>query len=317
MALPASDADMIDTDKDDASDRSLTLDLRQLHHVAASADTERAVENEHDHDHKDATLLRHRICTAAKDQQKISDEGANMSSRSIGTSRGKIQIRPIENTTSRQVTFSKRRSGLLKKAHELSVLCDAEIALVIFSSTGKLFEYSSSRYHTVNEKKGKKQNVQLDVETPLYLRGRKYWKHEAERLKERLIFMEEAQRNMMGENLGGLQIKDLQTLEGKLDSGLNKVRAVKTHLLVEQVQELRKKEQVLLQQNDVLRSKLAEATCLQAPTSGVTTTTTTSQEVQESSSARASVYWSCSSCVELYGPSLLIELESIMSLQGF
>ncbi|MCO5601135.1 hypothetical protein L7F22_055254 [Adiantum nelumboides] len=144
-----------------------------------------------------------------------------------------------------------------------------------------------------------------------------YWKHEAERLKERLIFMEEAQRNMMGENLGGLQIKDLQTLEGKLDSGLNKVRAVKTHLLVEQVQELRKKEQVLLQQNDVLRSKLAEATCLQAPTSGVTTTTTTSQEVQESSSARASVYRSCSSCVELSGPSVLIELESIRSPQGF
>ncbi|KAH7281244.1 hypothetical protein KP509_36G037300 [Ceratopteris richardii] len=61
------------------------------------------------------------------------------------SSRGKVKIKRIENATSRQVTFSKRRNGLLKKAHELSILCDAEIALIIFSSTGKLFEYASIR----------------------------------------------------------------------------------------------------------------------------------------------------------------------------
>ncbi|KAI8546407.1 hypothetical protein RHMOL_Rhmol07G0114900 [Rhododendron molle] len=59
--------------------------------------------------------------------------------------RGKTQLRRIENTSSRQVTFSKRRSGLLKKAFELSVLCDAEVGLIIFSTTGKLYEFSSSR----------------------------------------------------------------------------------------------------------------------------------------------------------------------------
>ncbi len=58
--------------------------------------------------------------------------------------RGKIEIKKIENPTSRQVTFSKRRGGLLKKAHELAVLCDAQVALIIFSSTGKLFEFASS-----------------------------------------------------------------------------------------------------------------------------------------------------------------------------
>jgi len=58
--------------------------------------------------------------------------------------RGKIEIKKIENATSRQVTFSKRRGGLLKKAHELAVLCDAEVALIVFSSTGKLFEFASS-----------------------------------------------------------------------------------------------------------------------------------------------------------------------------
>lgn len=60
--------------------------------------------------------------------------------------RGKIEIKKIENLNSRQVTFSKRRSGLLKKAKELSVLCDAEVAVIIFSSTGKLYEFSNTRY---------------------------------------------------------------------------------------------------------------------------------------------------------------------------
>ncbi|KAK3403804.1 hypothetical protein EUGRSUZ_K00190 [Eucalyptus grandis] len=58
--------------------------------------------------------------------------------------RGKVQMRRIENTTSRQVTFSKRRTGLLKKAHELSVLCDAEVAVIIFSQKGRLHEFSSN-----------------------------------------------------------------------------------------------------------------------------------------------------------------------------
>ncbi|KAG6483049.1 hypothetical protein ZIOFF_059689 [Zingiber officinale] len=58
--------------------------------------------------------------------------------------RGKTQMRRIENAASRQVTFSKRRNGLLKKAHELSVLCDAEVALIVFSARGKLYEFASS-----------------------------------------------------------------------------------------------------------------------------------------------------------------------------
>jgi len=57
--------------------------------------------------------------------------------------RGKIEIKRIENSTNRQVTFSKRRGGLLKKANELAVLCDARVGVVIFSSTGKMFEYCS------------------------------------------------------------------------------------------------------------------------------------------------------------------------------
>ncbi|KAI4320043.1 hypothetical protein MLD38_033565 [Melastoma candidum] len=58
--------------------------------------------------------------------------------------RGKVHVRRIENATSRQVTFSKRRGGLLKKAHELSVLCDAQIAVIVFSQRGKLYHFATS-----------------------------------------------------------------------------------------------------------------------------------------------------------------------------
>ncbi|TWW60032.1 Myocyte-specific enhancer factor 2C [Takifugu flavidus] len=43
-----------------------------------------------------------------------------------------------------EVTFTKRKFGLMKKAYELSVLCDCEIALIIFNSTNKLFQYAST-----------------------------------------------------------------------------------------------------------------------------------------------------------------------------
>ena len=57
--------------------------------------------------------------------------------------RGKIEIKMIENTTNRQVTYSKRRGGLFKKAKELTVLCDAQVCLLMVSSTNKFCEYCS------------------------------------------------------------------------------------------------------------------------------------------------------------------------------
>eukprot|EP00873_Tetraselmis_striata_P017865 jgi/Tetstr1/438129/TSEL_002855.t1 len=57
--------------------------------------------------------------------------------------RKKIKIERILDERNRQVTFTKRKNGLMKKAMELSVLCDCEIALIIFNSNSKLFQYSS------------------------------------------------------------------------------------------------------------------------------------------------------------------------------
>ncbi|XP_077214105.1 uncharacterized protein LOC143848946 [Tasmannia lanceolata] len=44
----------------------------------------------------------------------------------------------IENPTTRQVTFTKRRNGLIKKALELAILCDTDVALIMFTPTGRL-----------------------------------------------------------------------------------------------------------------------------------------------------------------------------------
>ncbi|KAF7645344.1 hypothetical protein LDENG_00206350 [Lucifuga dentata] len=58
--------------------------------------------------------------------------------------RKKIQITRIVDERNRQVTFMKRKFGLMKKAYELSVLCDCEIALIIFNSSNRLFQYAST-----------------------------------------------------------------------------------------------------------------------------------------------------------------------------
>ncbi|KAG6586537.1 MADS-box transcription factor [Phytophthora cinnamomi] len=58
--------------------------------------------------------------------------------------RKKIQIKRIEDDRNRQVTFAKRKNGIFKKAMELSKLCDCEIALIVFDSNDKLYQYSST-----------------------------------------------------------------------------------------------------------------------------------------------------------------------------
>ncbi|GJW53902.1 transcription factor, MADS-box [Tanacetum coccineum] len=57
--------------------------------------------------------------------------------------RGKVELKRIEDKTSRQVSFSKRRSGLMKKAYELAELCDVDLALLVFSPRDKLVEFST------------------------------------------------------------------------------------------------------------------------------------------------------------------------------
>eukprot|EP01027_Heterolobosea_sp_BB2_P006836 GEZU01010260.1.p1 GENE.GEZU01010260.1~~GEZU01010260.1.p1 ORF type:complete len:115 (+),score=18.31 GEZU01010260.1:300-644(+) len=57
--------------------------------------------------------------------------------------RKKIEIKRIKDDRNRSVTFLKRKNGLMKKAMELSILCDCQIGLIIFNAQGKLFKYAS------------------------------------------------------------------------------------------------------------------------------------------------------------------------------
>ena len=79
--------------------------------------------------------------------------------------RKKISIQRISDERNRQVTFTKRKFGLMKKAYELSVLCDCEIAVIIFNSHNKLFQYASTDMDKVLLKyTGMKQRVALIID---------------------------------------------------------------------------------------------------------------------------------------------------------
>uniref|UniRef100_A0A8H7NNG2 MADS-box MEF2 type transcription factor MIG1 n=1 Tax=Bionectria ochroleuca TaxID=29856 RepID=A0A8H7NNG2_BIOOC len=58
--------------------------------------------------------------------------------------RRKIEIKAIKDDRNRSVTFLKRKGGLFKKAHELSVLCSVDVAVFVFGNNKKLYEYSSA-----------------------------------------------------------------------------------------------------------------------------------------------------------------------------
>nr|AQM56630.1 MADS box transcription factor PISTILLATA2 [Paeonia lactiflora]AQM56634.1 MADS box transcription factor PISTILLATA2 [Paeonia lactiflora]AQM56642.1 MADS box transcription factor PISTILLATA2 [Paeonia lactiflora] len=134
--------------------------------------------------------------------------------------RGKIEIKRIENSNNRQVTFSKRRTGILKKATEITVLCDAHVSLVIFSTSGIMHEYCSpsttvidilDRYHKQSIKK---------LWDPKY----ENLSNEVDRVKKENDNMQIELRHLKGEDVTSLSIKELMALEETLENGLTSIR---------------------------------------------------------------------------------------------
>ncbi|XP_048128715.1 MADS-box transcription factor 23-like isoform X2 [Rhodamnia argentea] len=166
--------------------------------------------------------------------------------------KGKIAIRKINCSKSRQVTFFKRRTGLLKKAKELSILCDAEIGVIIFSCTGKLYDYASTSMNSVIERYNKmKQDNQQQSITAAAIQ---FLQTETESLNQQLRCLQECNRRLMGEELSKLGLEDLKNLENVLEMGLKNVRSRKIHM--EEMRELKRKVDDVEQENVQLRKKL-------------------------------------------------------------
>uniref|UniRef100_A0A0D9X3S1 MADS-box domain-containing protein n=1 Tax=Leersia perrieri TaxID=77586 RepID=A0A0D9X3S1_9ORYZ len=139
--------------------------------------------------------------------------------------RGKVQLRRIENPVHRQVTFCKRRAGLLKKARELSVLCDADIGIIIFSAHGKLYDLATTgtmeelieRYKSAS---GEQANACGDQ--------RMDPKQEAMVLKQEINLLQKGLRYIYG-NRGNehMTVEELNALERYLEIWMYNIRSAK------------------------------------------------------------------------------------------
>ncbi|XP_074345979.1 MADS-box transcription factor 6-like isoform X2 [Apium graveolens] len=170
--------------------------------------------------------------------------------------RGKVELKRIENPTNRQVTFSKRRNGLLKKAFELSILCDAEVALLIFSPTGKAYQFSS---HEMDKTIRRYRNeVGLYQPNNEGVRSMEVWRNEIDELKRTIDNLEATHRHIAGEDLAMLGMKELKQLERQLRIGVERVRSKKRRIISEHINMMKRRQRQMQEENTQLQKKLHE-----------------------------------------------------------
>ncbi|KAI3417447.1 uncharacterized protein J3R85_014391 [Psidium guajava] len=177
--------------------------------------------------------------------------------------RGKVQMKRIENQVHRQVTFCKRRAGLLKKAKELSVLCDADIGLFIFSPHGKLFELATKgtmkglieRYMKTTQGQAA-QTEEATPSQPLDAR------EEINILKQEIEVLRKGPGYMFGGGAGNMTLDELDVLEKQLEIWLYHTRTTKMDIMFQEIQLLRNKEGVLKAANQYLQEKIEENTVI-------------------------------------------------------
>lgn len=179
--------------------------------------------------------------------------------------KGRLELKRIENKINRQVTFAKRRNGLLKKAYELSVLCDAEVALIIFSTRGKLYEFSSTSSMPKTLERYEKCNFgppEPVVSAKEDEEQRSY--QEYLRVKERYDSLKRLERNFDGEDIDSLTSKELESMERQLHYSLKQIRSTRTQGMLDKLYELQKQEHLLYESNKNLRVKLEEGSQMHA-----------------------------------------------------
>ncbi|XP_039065164.1 MADS-box protein SVP-like [Hibiscus syriacus] len=169
--------------------------------------------------------------------------------------RQKIQIKKIDNLAARQVTFSKRRRGLFKKAHELSTLCDAEIALLVFSNTGKLFEYSNTSTRQVIERRNLL-SERIDRLDPIPSLELQLQSSTCAMLSKEIAEKTRELRQLRGEELQGLDLEELKQLEKLLEGGLKRVTQTKDERFFKEISTLKRKGVELTEENQRLKEKM-------------------------------------------------------------
>ncbi|KAJ8765770.1 hypothetical protein K2173_014892 [Erythroxylum novogranatense] len=194
--------------------------------------------------------------------------------------REKIQIKKIDNATARQVTFSKRRRGLFKKAEELSVLCDADVALIVFSSTGKLFEYSSPSMKEILERHNLLSKNLPKLEQPS-LELQLVADSNSSRLNKEVADKCQKLKQMRGEELQGLNLEEIQKLEKSLEVGLSRVIEKKGEKVMKEIGALQRKGMQLTEENERLRQQISNG---HRYISAYTTKNTVCEEGQSSES---------------------------------
>ncbi|KAJ1271151.1 hypothetical protein BS78_06G106900 [Paspalum vaginatum] len=172
--------------------------------------------------------------------------------------RGKVQMRRIENPVHRQVTFCKRRMGLLKKAKELSVLCDAEIGVIVVSPHGKIYDLATNgnmqglidryrRTYSGMQGESSEQNKTQAI------------RQEVSALTHEIDLLQKGLRYMHGENdINHMNLDELQTLESNLETWVHNIRSQKMQVISREIEMLRNKEGILQAANDILQERIIE-----------------------------------------------------------
>ncbi|CAN8298991.1 unnamed protein product [Cochlearia groenlandica] len=160
--------------------------------------------------------------------------------------RKKLEIKRIENKSSRQVTFSKRRNGLIEKARQLSVLCDASVALLVVSASGKLYSFSSGdNLVNILDMYGKQHD---DDDIKALSKSLDHGSHHE--------LLDIVESELVRSNAGNVSVDSLVQLEDHLETAITVTRARKRELMLKLFESLKEKEKLLKEENQVLASQM-------------------------------------------------------------
>uniref|UniRef100_A0A8I6Y319 Uncharacterized protein n=1 Tax=Hordeum vulgare subsp. vulgare TaxID=112509 RepID=A0A8I6Y319_HORVV len=148
-----------------------------------------------------------------------------------------METKRVEEASRRQASYSRRRSGIMNNARELAVVCDAQVAIVMLSATGKHHHFCSDGADI----KGVLDRYQQATGTSL-------WTEQYEEMQRTLSHLKAVNRNLrteirqrMGEDLDALGFGELRGLEQSVDAALEVVRQRKYHVIRRQTENYKRK----------------------------------------------------------------------------